>query len=465
MSEGEKYEKAWIFSFINVAKDFFRYSTDAPEAYGEATALSILGHAVGREVVNLIQPGVVYHNGYFNLVGPSTKSRKTTVQKLGQKIYEQDRWLPNESSPEKLLANLSEKPEGFMWMGEFSKLLKGINGRGYMATMAEDLNNLFDCPDLYKRELMKESYEIKGAYLSCHTTITPEVLKENTSREMFDGGLFPRWLFVKGEPCPKPRGKLIPDTLKLYEILKGIVDGILEMEKDVCFELSEEALKYFNEEIEEKVIYSEKYAPVGAFAGRYENYIIAFADLYLISDAIDRAMNNEKSIAEMKMSEMINCLIEGRRLLSRSGNLDNLDNLVLYNICKEEKEENTKLTKGKKLPKLPKLLSLPEFKCIVPKEYVERAFNFVKPCLDFVLELAEYIDMDKPTARAREYIRNKGQVSRVEIMTNTNLNKDKLDLALDTLMERKEVKIETIQNPKFPNRKQVIYKWVKGGET
>jgi hypothetical protein len=153
-------------SYIDLAKTYFHLSSDAPPRYGEATALSILGHGIGRETIHMIQPKAVYHNSNVLLDGESTISRKTTTQELGQTFYDRDRWLPNETSPEKLIVNLSSKPEGYVWLGEFSKLLKGIKGNGYMATMAETYNDLFNCPARIERDLMKGKAVAENVYQS-----------------------------------------------------------------------------------------------------------------------------------------------------------------------------------------------------------------------------------------------------------------------------------------------------------
>jgi len=426
------------FSFINLGKKYFAYSTDAPIEFGEGTLLSILGHAVGRETFHLIQPGAVFHNSYILLNGPSTVSRKTTAQELGQKIYNMERWLPNEVSPEKMIVNLSEKPEGLMWMGELSKMLKGISGHGYMATMAETYNDLFTCPERYVRDLMKGTYTVENAYLNLHSTITPKVLKENMTSEMFNGGLMPRWLIIEPKPHPQPRGRLNDDIFEIYGVLRGVVDNILRMKKDVCFEMDDEALAYYNK-IEEDIIYNEKYRDIGAFAGRYENYIIAFADLYLISDAIDYVNQGNKLLTEYtKLSDLV-----------RLGNLVRLVN----------SSKKTNVTKANKLPKSTNYLTMPKYKCIVTKEYVERAFDFVKPCLDTVKELAIYVDMDKPLAKTREYIKKHERTSRVNLLRNTNLDADKLDKAIGTLIDRQEIKVDLVSNVTNPNRKSRYYVW------
>ena len=285
--------------------------------------------------------------------------------------------------------------------------------------------------------------------LSLHSTITPEVLKENMTSENFYGGFVPRWLTVPGKPSPKPRGRLPFSVIQMGEILKTVTDAIIKMEKDVYFELSDEALTYFNE-IEKKVIYNEEYKIVGAFAGRYENYILAFADLYLLSDAIGKVIDQGADFDKLTLRQL--------------GQLVELKELVNNNT-------STNLYNSKNLPNLPKYA--PNWKasnksqCIVPKKYVERAFEFVKPCLDYVRELATYIDMDEPTAKAREQIKKHKKIYRAQLLQNTGLNSKVLDIALDTLFEREEVELgekETRYVGKRPYEKRP-YVWIEKDDT
>lgn len=437
------------YSYIDLAKTYFRLSTDAPPRYGETTALGILGHSVGRETIHLIQPKAVFHNSYVLLIGPSTLARKTTIQDLGKDFYSRKRWLPNETSPEKLIMNLSKKPEGYCWMGEFSKLLKGIKGHGYMATMAETYNDLFTCPDYYSRDLVKGTFTCENVYLNLHSTITPEVLKENITSEMFYGGLLPRWLMDNEEPCPKFRGRLPLDVLEMGKILKEVTDAIIKMEKDVCFELDDEALAYFNNEIEKKYIYDEKYRIVGNFAGRYENYVLAFADLYLISDAIGKALNQWKDLKTLKLSDLVQ-LVDLIKLVN-----NNTSTKVINS------NNRTKFTKY-----LKNMKSFNKVRCQVPKEYVERAWKIVKPCLDYVRELAVYIDMDKPTAKVRELVKKYKSIGHTKLLRNSNLNIDKFSQAIGTLFQRKEVDTKKIEYTTGGRTyKKLVYVWIAENDT
>ena len=115
------------FSFVNQMTEFQRLSTDAPTIFGKVLAIQMLGHAMGHQSSNLLQPREVKHNCYTLFIGKSTITRKSTTQDFGQEIYPSSRCAPNETSPEQFIVELSERPELFQFLGEFSGLLKGLS--------------------------------------------------------------------------------------------------------------------------------------------------------------------------------------------------------------------------------------------------------------------------------------------------------------------------------------------------
>jgi len=405
-------------SFIDKAKVYYGISTDAPEVYGEATFLTVLGHALGREVVHSIQPDFVYHNIYCLLDGESTYARKTTAQRLAKKCYNNRRWLRNEYSPEAFLQALAEKPEGIVWMGEFSKLLKGIKGHGYMSTFAETMNDMFDCPDLYERELTRKKnkknvFTIKNAYPSMHSTITPKVLQERLTSEMFEGGMMARWLIVHGDAKPKPRGRLLLKAMDYYLMLRQCINRLLEIDKNNdVFMMSDDALEYYNKVVE-KTFQSDRFSGTRAFCGRYENYVVSLSDLYWLSEAIGNCWDD---------------FVTGQ-----IRELDELDKYIeLDNIDRETIKDKSKYWNN---------TSNASNLLITQKRHVEQAFNFVLPCLEYVQELANYVDMDRPTAKLRNFLkkRNGQKVEYSVAMRGTALNAKEMETAIETLSKRREI--------------------------
>lgn len=69
-----------FWAFVEQMNLFHKLSTDAPENCSTVLAIQLLGHTLGFEPINLIQPDAAHHNCYVTLVGESTLTRKTTSQ-------------------------------------------------------------------------------------------------------------------------------------------------------------------------------------------------------------------------------------------------------------------------------------------------------------------------------------------------------------------------------------------------
>ena len=166
-----------FYGFVERGKNYYSYSTDAPSQFGEILSIQLLGHAMGYDAVHAIRPRAVHHNLYITLVGESTLSRKSTSQDLGRDLYPLERTLPEESSPEQFVVDLSEQNELLQFLGEFSGLLKGVNRQGgYMSRFVELYNDLHGCPKRYLRKLRgkgggNNTFEINNCYLSINSRI------------------------------------------------------------------------------------------------------------------------------------------------------------------------------------------------------------------------------------------------------------------------------------------------------
>jgi len=440
----EEHPEESPFTFINMYKQYHRYSTDAPLRYGEIMAIQLLGHALGYKPVNLIQPKEVHHNLYSVFIGKSTLSRKTTSQTLGQDIYPYERCLPAETSPEQLIVEMSEMSERMQFLGEFTGLLKGVTGRGYMSRFVELYNDLHGCPKRYLRTLRKKKGEkskflIENAYLSVNSTVTQEMLKQHLTEELVEGGFLPRWLLVHGEAKPRRRGRLRDDVLKLKENLAEILNAIVKMEdKNVNFVLDDEALERYNR-IEEEA-YS-KYDKILPFAGRYLNYVISFADILIVSDAIGAAIAEGKPLY----------ISAGERTVYTFNKL--IDLIQLKQLTQLTKEDNSIKRKN----------SVKPVNCIiVSRDYIDRAWKLIKPSLDYAASLIDYVEVDRPTAKLMEYLRRVGEASHSKAMQYTHLNADQMASAVKTLRQMDYIEIinKEIERKGAGRITKSVYKWI-----
>ena len=441
------------FTFVYFMKKMFKMSTDAPPQYGEVTAIQELGHALGYKPVNLIAPHAVRHNSYLGLVGESTLTRKTTAQTFGTDIWPQNRRAPEETSPEQFLVRLSKSPELLQFLPELTHMLKGISGKGYMARFTEDYNELHKCPELYVRELRERKgkenvFEIKKGYLSVHSTVTPEMLEKHLTDEFMYGGFLARFLLVYGEANPRPRQRLNPKVTEIKDGLRENLLAVIAMEKEGAnFILSDKALARYNE-LEKNAL--QAYKKIGLFVGRYMNYVVGFADILLVSDAL--GMATAKGISPYSYRQLVD-LVRLKSLVE----LDKINRRVYEKYSKEEVTEKWVLSNYFNTINYTNPTNL----IIVPSEYIDRSWKIIQPCLDYVLELANYVEMARPLAKVRKYLKKVKKSSRSKTLQNTNLRAKIFDEVIETLEGRNEIKIERVEYSKHGRAyKHPNYIWI-----
>jgi hypothetical protein len=108
---------------------------------------------------------------------------------LAEAVYQQERAMPNESSPEQFLVELAHDAKRILWLGEMTHILKQIASGGYMSPIVEIFNHLFDCPEHYVRTLRgrgraTNEFIVEMCYLSISSTVTPEMLRKFVDEEL-----------------------------------------------------------------------------------------------------------------------------------------------------------------------------------------------------------------------------------------------------------------------------------------
>lgn len=423
-------------SLLNTINEYYASSTDAPSQFGQMLGIQLIGHAMGYDPVHLIQPKPLHHNLFTCLVGESTITRKSTSQSLAKEIYPIERSLPEESSPEKLVENLSEQPEAVQWGGEFSGLLKGINNGGYMTRFAELYNDLYDCPARYRRSLMSGDYEIDNCYLSLSSTVTPGVLKKYVSEEMATGGFLPRWMFVHGQGDPQPRRWLQPSVLRFKDWVSFIVERMIEIDMtEMSFVFDEDALNLYNS-IEQRELKKNQPLP---FVGRYLDNVIKTADILAVSDLIGYE-HYEGSLPEIQTIKQLQQLIHLEHLEQLGGGLTDWGEGGTPNNCCNR------------------------FNCLIvlPPDYVRKAWEIVEPSLRYATSLVQHVKLDRPMSKLADYIQNHSPTGHSTTMRNTGLRADVMEKAISSLVQMKCVKPEhkEIERENRGTIKKTIYHWV-----
>jgi len=140
-------------SFLSRYMEYVSPLTDAPSIFHVASALAILGAAVGRNITYEFGDNRFPPNMYVLLVAPTSLYRKTTALNSARRLLwdvNPERVLPNEVTSEALIEQLVKTPQGLLTYSEFGGLLAQAE-RKYMAGFKELLTDLYDCPPQYTR--------------------------------------------------------------------------------------------------------------------------------------------------------------------------------------------------------------------------------------------------------------------------------------------------------------------------
>lgn len=386
--------------------------TNAPPVFAEHLAVQTLGHALGRNSINEIQPRAVHHNIYLSLLGKSGKSKKSTAQEdIMMPLYPPKYKGSAHFSPEGLLRKLGEQPQLICPLGEFSSFLRGIRKGNYMETFKEISNELFTCPPAFEKTLgnVEKSYYVKEPYLSLNTTCTLEEFKDNIDLPMLHGGFLPRWINIYAMPKYRKRGPLPKGVDKIERYLKDIVHRLyVECEKKpLKFTMTDDAYDAYDkicQDLEE----NGKWQDIQAYVARMNNYIIAYADILWVSDFIGEKVLGLEGLT--KLTKLIKLI----KLMDSNINLNAIKGINYINSVNS-----------------------------INPALIERAWAMLKPHLEYVQYLISDIEEDRFVSKVIHTF----EVNNAKILTwskclqYSHLNSRDFKTAIDTLVGREQLDI------------------------
>ena len=252
----ERYGFVPAFSPGGFVSDFIGYvqsQTDAPLEYAEAAALVLVSIGGYRCKAQLAPyPGGLSNNLYVLLVGPTTVSRKSTVQRIASNLIKAvmpPSVLPNRSTTEALIKSLSNRSGvPSVWApDEFGVTLAQIYQRDFMAGLEEMLLTVYSGDD-YVYERVLDTVTIRSPHLSVLAAATPESLARAGATAL-DSGLLPRFAIVYPQVMPTPRAvdNVTPNLTAVKQGLTSRLHKIVQWsdtQRDISF--SKEALEYLN---------------------------------------------------------------------------------------------------------------------------------------------------------------------------------------------------------------------------
>jgi hypothetical protein len=242
--------RGWLERYV----DLMEPTTEAPDAFHVASAMTFVGAMIGKRVGLFHASDELYANFYTLLIGPSGRSRKDTAIRRMRGMF----FVPpppgkpliatgmpfmmarDISSAEGLIAMLRENSNMLLYTSEFAKLMNNAN-RENTRSIGPTLIEAFDCPPSLQNNTVGGVEDSKGKprearnpFVSIIATVQPEILAELIGSQQQYSGFLNRWLLVCGDgkgarPNPPP-----VDTARSYELIheadaaiKSYPDGTL----------------------------------------------------------------------------------------------------------------------------------------------------------------------------------------------------------------------------------------------
>ena len=251
---GDVYEPAFpVDHFVARFIAYVNKQTDAHPMYAEAAALMLLAVATPAARIQLAPyPEGLRTNLYALLVGPSTRSRKSTVQGIAVSLLK--RFLPHAVLPSRMTteAMVQRLAAGrgvpHVWSpDEFGMIIAEVGKREFLRGVEELLLSLYGS-HRYEYMTVRDTTVIIDPHLSVFGSTTPEALALAGPTAML-GGLLPRFAIVMPPTIPPQRAagravKLNKSTKRLTNDLRFAMQ-LSQEEPDVGFE--DEALEHLNE--------------------------------------------------------------------------------------------------------------------------------------------------------------------------------------------------------------------------
>ena len=239
--------------------DHVEPTTEAPDAFHIASALTVVGGCIGKRVGLFHASDRLYPNFYTLLIGPSGRSRKdTSIRRMLDMFYA----IPPKGEPlivmsvpfkiardisssEGLIATVKQNPNTIFYTSEFSKLMNNAT-RESTRSIGPMLIEAFDCPPSLQNNTVasiedKKPREAPDPFVSVLSTVQPEVLAEIIGSQQQYSGFLNRWLLVVGDgKPPRPNPPKI-DQDRSWRLLRRLMETIRSYPEQSILEFDDEA--------------------------------------------------------------------------------------------------------------------------------------------------------------------------------------------------------------------------------
>ena len=279
--------------------------TDAYPEYHLGNALFLLSMAANRKIQVRFAHDTIYPNIWIFLIGDSTIARKTAsitigYEKIGVPVFGFAPYLPQSTSPEALIEELSNAPKSSLVRDEAGGFLRELE-KNYMSGFKDVLCSLYDNKDYHRkirtgqRKNAQTDFNIKNPFVNLLFATTPDVFKNYTNYLDVTSGWLVRFLYITPDHEKEWKGyrkETLDDSnhrMKIQEQLNYIKFQIVESPTVIDYELSDEATLFFTkwqQETETAAMRGKDKNKLRVL-GRMHTYAVKIAMLILLGDGED----------------------------------------------------------------------------------------------------------------------------------------------------------------------------------
>lgn len=279
--------------------------TDAYPEYHFGNALFLLSLASDRKIQVRFAHDTIFSNTWFFLIGDSTIARKTASitighEKIGIPVFGFDRYLPQSTSPEALIEELSNDPKTSLVRDEAGGFLRELD-KNYMAGFKDVLCSIYDNKDYHRkirtsqRKGSQTDFNIQNPFVNILFATTPDIFKNYTNYLDVTSGWLVRFLYITPDHEKEWKGyrketqldiDLKYDTLRQLETIKNRIEKNPDV---VDFELSNDAMDFYTiwQRSTETEAMKSKDKNKLRVLGRMHTYAIKISMLILLGDNND----------------------------------------------------------------------------------------------------------------------------------------------------------------------------------
>ncbi|MFT4038350.1 MAG: DUF3987 domain-containing protein [Thermomicrobiales bacterium] len=203
----------WFGAYLELVKD----TTEAPDQFHLAAALTIAGAYAGRNVYTKLASGQIFPNLYTVLTGLSSESKKDTAIKRAWDMALDPTWVRERTNPpyversgvasaEAFIKGLSTNSNVIIRMSEFSEVMANARRKG-TTTILTMLMKAFDNPPQLSNDSLANPAMALNPYVSILAGTQPDILAQDLTDADISSGFANRILFVPGTgkgPNPWP---------------------------------------------------------------------------------------------------------------------------------------------------------------------------------------------------------------------------------------------------------------------